>query len=210
MTKRTILIITIIAASCTCAQASEHIGVGWHAGYTRDMGNLSEMTGVTFRPQNNYIAGIMFKLDFQFFFLRFGVDRSVLADRGEIKDSSMGSLESLNIQFTSVPVFTGLNFPVRDRGAFFMGIGGEYIITGGDIRTTAGRTRIDTDIFGFGFISGIQIRASDSVRALLEWEYLYAKTGPVADIDSPSLGQKSFAADYTGHRIFIGILYYMI
>jgi opacity protein-like surface antigen len=189
--------------------AGEYIGVGGHAGLQYDVGNLSGQKGADFKGQHNVILGVTLKLDRDPLFFRTGADRTLLLAKGEVLNNSIGTLESVNIQYTSIPLYAGLNFRIRDRGKFYIGFGIVYIMGSGEVKTTAEKVKINETDFGTGFLTGVQLRVGNNTRVFAEWEYISGRTKPVINTSSTNTW-KDFSVDYTGHRIYIGASYYIL
>ncbi|MCP4131230.1 MAG: outer membrane beta-barrel protein [bacterium] len=205
-----ILIITVITLTFpTLLWAADFIGVGAQVGFQYDVGNLESRPGIETEAQSNILLGAFVKIDRGPLFMRTGADHTFSLGAGKVLNSSAGKLSKTNIQYTSIPLYLGVNFPVRDKGKFYIGMGGTYLLGRGNVTTSAGVTTISDWAYGPGFLAGIQLRVGDSIRFFMEWEYLSAKTDPVVNIDTGSTW-KDFSVDFTGHRIHLGMLYYII
>ncbi len=209
--KKTVLIslLLILVFSYSGINAGEYVGVGGHAGLQYDVGNLSGQKGADFEGQHNVILGVTLKLDRDPVFFRTGADRTILFSKGKVLNNSIGTLESVNIQYTSIPLYAGLNFRIRDRGKFFMGFGLVFIMGSGELETTTEKVKIKENDFGTGFLTGVQLRAGNNIRIIAEWEYISGRTGPVINTSTTNTW-KDFSVDYTGHRIYIGASYYIL
>lgn len=189
--------------------AGEYIGIGGHVGLQYDVGNLSGQKGADFEGQHNVIPGVTLKLDRDPVFFRTGADRTILFSKGKALNNSIGTLESLNIQYTSIPMYAGLNFRIRDRGKFYIGFGIVFIMGNSELKTTAEKVKVKENDFGTGFLTGVQLRVGDTISVFAEWEYISGRTGPVINTSTTNTW-KDFSIDYTGHRIYIGVSYYVI
>ncbi len=189
--------------------AGEYVGVGGYAGLQYDVGNLSGQKGADFEGQHNAIAGVIMKLDRDPLFFRTGANRTFLIAEGKVLNNSMGTLESLNIQYTSIPLYAGLNFRIRDRGKFYIGFGVAFIMGSGEVKTTNEKVKINENDFATGFMTGVQLRVGNNSRVFAEWEYLSGRTRPVINTSTTN-AWKDFSVDYSGHRIYIGASYYIL
>jgi opacity protein-like surface antigen len=189
--------------------AGEYVGIGGHAGLQYDVGNLGEQKGADFEGQHNVILGVTLKLDRDPLFFRTGADRTILFAKGKVLNNSIGTLESVNIQYTAIPMYAGLNFRIRDRGKFYIGFGLVFIIGSSELKTTAEKVKVNENDFATGFLTGVQLRVGNNIRVFAEWEYLSGRTGPVVNTSTTNTW-KDFSVDYTGHRIYIGASYYVL
>ena len=188
----------------------EYIGFGVHGGLHYDVGNLAnEGSDVTYEGQNNLIMGVSAKFDRDPLFMRTGADRSVVMTKGKVVNSSDGKLEQTKISYTSIPAYMGLNFRIREKGKFYMGAGLAYILGSGTVKTTDGTTRVEGNLFGLGFITGVQLRVGNAIQVYTEWEYISARTRPRVARDAANTW-KDFSIDYSGHRMHLGLSYYIL
>ena len=186
----------------------DNIGIALHTGMHYDVGNLSALPGAQITPQINIIVGTKVKADIWFAFVQLGIQQSFLASEGRVINDSWGTLKKTSIQYMSFPLYGGLNFPVRDRGTFYIGVGGAWILGSGYIQTATSKKNLNQVIFSHGFMTGMQIRLWKRIGLYFEWEYLYARTGPVINTDSAH-NWKDFSADFSGHRFHCGVFYYV-
>ena len=103
--------------------SQERVSAGIIAGYHYDAGNFSGKQNFDGTVQQNISAGAVFKLDFNFIFLRSGVEFSYPFIKGKYG----GDIKSTEVYFSEVPLYAGLNLPIMNIGAFYMGEGGAYI-----------------------------------------------------------------------------------
>ncbi|HPR50119.1 MAG TPA: outer membrane beta-barrel protein [Spirochaetota bacterium] len=200
------LLITV-AAYAPCS-AGDNIGLAAHMGLHYDVGNLSALPGAQVSPQINIILGARVKTDIRFFFMQLGIEQTFLVSEGEILNDSYGELKKTSIQYLAFPLYGGLNFPVRDRGKFYIGAGGAWIIGTGYLKSTTARKNLREIIFSHGFITGMQIRLTKDFGLYLDLEMLFSDTGPAIDID-PAHDWKNFSPDYSGSRFHCGVFYYV-
>jgi len=109
------------------------------------------------------------------------------------------------VAFTEVPVYAGINLPIRDFGVVYMGGGGSYIFGSGHLKTTSGNEKINEQLFGYGLIAGIESEIYSNASLLFEWEYLAARSSPAA---SASGVYDDYYIDYSGHRFRFGVIYH--
>ena len=181
------IVITIILVITNIAKAENLIGFGFHIGAEHNVGNISSYDpDIIIDPQNNYLLGFSCKSNFYCFFSRIGLDTSFLINRGEVLENSSNEIESLRIHYTSIPLFIGFNYKVLDVGNFYMGPGFSYIIGRGRIVCTSSflSEDIDTNVWGYGFIAGIELNLTSSVRFCFEWEYMDARSQPIQQTQS--------------------------
>lgn len=193
------------------AYPRQHIGLGLHLGAHHNVGRLSDYNGgFDLDPQNNYLIGFAFKANYRFLFLRTGVDTSFILNKGRVLENSDPNdpVQRYRITYTEIPCFIGLNFPVQDIGEFYMGGGIAYFIGNGTV-TTSTSTDIDATALGFGFITGIQIYITSTVRLYMEWQYLDARSEPVANTVTAPQTWDNYYIDFSGHRLLAGIMYYV-
>jgi len=201
--KRIISILLLFTANILYAE--DKFSAGVTAGYQYDVGMISEQTGLQGKVQQNISAGFVLKLDMSRLFLRTGVEYSYPFQKGKISYSSAGSVERTAVSFIEVPVYTGVNLVIRDFGAFYMGGGGSYIFGSGNVKTASGNKKINEQLFGYGIIAGVQSEIYSNASLLFEWEYMSARTSPVA---STAGTYKDYSIDYSGQRFRFGIIYH--
>ena len=89
------------------------ISGGLYLGYQYDVGNLSEKP-VDYDLQQNVAIGGMLRIDLGMLFFRTGADFSYPFEKGRIRNSSAGDVTKTEVWFIEVPVYAGLDIPVRD------------------------------------------------------------------------------------------------
>ncbi len=208
MIKALITLFILYAALCPSIRANDNIGLAAHLGLQYDVGNLSSLPGAQVSPQINVILGARVKTDIRFAFIQLGLEQSFLASEGEILNNSYGGLRKTSIQYLAFPLYGGLNFPLRDRGKFYIGAGGAWMIGSGYVKSTTEKKNLRKIVFSHGLTAGVQIRLTRDFGLYLDWELLYGDTGPVIDID-PAHDWKNFAVDYSGNRFHCGVFYYV-
>lgn len=216
------IIILFIFFSITMASvvfANDMVGIGIHVGFQQNVGSLrgySYDPTIEYDPQNNIFLGASFKFNIRFFMLRTGVDSSFLMNKGSRPDDST-NISTYNVQYTAIPVFIGMIFPILSRGEFYMGGGGAYITGTGTIKSAGSTEEEDLSVTAeaYGVMAGIQLETVSSIRIYLEWQYLNGRSKPLRktraapyDINNPDW--KDYYVDYTGHRILVGVMYYII
>jgi len=201
--KKIISILLLLAVNMLYAE--DKFSAGLTAGYQYDAGMLSEKAGVQAKVQQNVSAGLVLKFDMNRIFLRTGVEYSYPLQKGEILNAGAGLVEGTAISFIETPVYAGINLVLRDFGSFYIGGGGSYIFGSGNVKTSSGRKKINEQIFGYGIISGIQYEIYSNASLLFEWEYMSARTSPVASTNGV---YDDYSIDYTGQRIRIGAVYH--
>jgi opacity protein-like surface antigen len=212
MIKRIIIFtFAIIIYFSNFLSAEDYIGLGAHLGFHHDVGNLeSQNSDIQIDPQNNYFLGFSFKTNFSFLFARFGADTTFLINRGEVLENS-SEITYAKIHYISMPLFIGYNYKILDLGNFYMGPGLSYFVARGHI--TSSNATLSKDIsatgWGYGFIAGIEYRLSTKTDFYFEWEYLDGKSEPVLQ-SSSTYNWKDFYVDFTGHRLILGVRYYLL
>lgn len=199
-----ILLVALVVSPLPLLSAGRISG-GLYLGYQYDVGNLYEkplMAGF----QQNVAAGGMFKIDLGLLFFRTGADFSYPAEKGRILKGSAGDVTGTEIWFVEVPVYGGINIPVRDYGLFYMGGGGSYIFGMGDVAVSTGDKKINEQLFGWGFIAGIESVVTADISLFLEWEYMKVSSSPVASTGAGTYND--FSIDYTGSRYRLGVMYH--
>ena len=210
----------IFFLSAAVAFAGEYLGLGAHIGFHPDAGNLSQMN-VQVNAQNSYMAGVIVKLDVDPFFIKTGGDFVFLSTNGGFsKNNTYGhTIKNISSKYTSIPLYAGLNFTIKERGKLYIGAGAAWILGYGEIELISDlstgatkKTEIDEKIFGIGIICGVQMQVSNSAGIFMDWEYLTAKTDPIVDSSGLYTGEsfKNFSLDYTGQRFHFGFIYYAI
>lgn len=202
--KRIIIILILLFAS-HILYAEDKISAGLTGGYQYDVGSLSDKSGIQADVQQNISAGLALKLDMTMLFLRTGVEYSYPFSKGQITNASAGNVLETEIIFTEVPVYAGINLPIRDFGLVYMGGGGSYIFGTGHVKTASGNEKINEQLFGWGLIAGIESEIYSDASLLFEWEYMAARSSPAA---STSALYDDYYIDYSGHRIRLGVIYH--
>ena len=205
-----ILVAGIVLMTALPARA-DYLGVGLHAGIQHDTGNLSSYSSdIKVFPQNSLLFGAAFRVNMSCLFIRSGVDYSMMINKGEVIDSS-ANFETYKISYVSVPSFIGLSFPVQNTGSLYIGGGIAYFLGSGRIYSTLTNQteKIEVSGLAYGVTTGIQVNATDSVRIYLEWQYLAGKSDPKLRTSS-TYDWKELYVDFTGHRLLIGAMYYLI
>lgn len=207
------IIIPILLSAMLLSPAILHanyIGVGLHVGTQYNVGNLNEYSNsIQYDPQINAIVGFSAKFDLKFFFIRPGVDLSFKMIDGKVLNSS-SVIEKTKITYYAAPCFIGLNLPVKEIGTFYLGGGAAYMIAAGSIKlaSVATATEISNTGWGYGFISGINMSINNKLGLYMEWQYLEYMTDPIVQTGSHTW--KDLAIDYSGHRISVGVIYYLL
>ncbi len=186
--------------------AEDKFSAGVSLGYQHDVGMISERPGIQGDAQQNASAGIVIKLDMGRLFLRSGVEYSYPVETGAVESGGTILLNKTAITFAEVPVYVGINISIRDFGAFYMGGGGSYIFGTGHIKTTAGDVKINEQLFGYGLLAGIETEIYSNASLLFEWEYMTARSSPVASVYGT--GYDDYPIDYSGHRVRFGVIYH--
>jgi opacity protein-like surface antigen len=210
MTKKLVSIVAILLLyGVNAAHAREYVGVGIHVGAHHDVGNISSDPSVKVDPQNNSLIGFSLKINMGALFLRSGVDTTFLINQGDILENT-AEIDYYQIHYTAIPAFMGFAFPIQDIGEFYMGGGMAYFIGSGKIKSSvSGKEDIQTSAYGFGVIAGIQLNIVSSIKLYMEWEYLDGRSEPITKTQS-TYDWDNFYVDFTGHRILLGIMYYLI
>ncbi len=207
-----IILTTMILWACFSGflYADDILGIGVHLGGQHDVGKLSDQeSGMQTDPQNNLLAGISLKANMSFVFLRTGIDTTFLLNKGKVYEDS-SQIKTSKLEYTAIPGFLGLRFPVKDMGEFYMGGGAAYFLGSGQIVMADGtKEEINTTALGYGFITGIEFTLVSSMKIYMEWEYIDARSGAVMKTQT-TYGWKNLHIDYTGHRILFGVMYYLI
>jgi len=181
------------------------ISGGLYLGYQYDMGNLSEKS-VDAGLQQNVAAGALIRIDLGILFFRTGAEFSYPFEKGRIRNSPPGDITGTDSWFIEVPVYAGLGMPVRDYGMFYMGAGGSYIFGMGSVSTTSKEEKINEQLFGWGFIAGIESFINSDLSLFLEWEYMTVSSSPLAS--SGAGAYDDYYMDYTGNRYRLGVMYH--
>ena len=190
---------------CQAAFSAGTISGGLYLGYQYDTGNLSEKP-LEADLQQNIAAGCLLRIDLGMLFFRTGADFSYPVIKGRIINGTGGDVTGTDIYFVEVPVFAGIDIPVRDYGLFYMGAGGSYIFGMGSIETGPGDEKINEQLFGWGFIAGIESVINGDVSLFVEWEYITVSSSPVAS--SGAGAYDDYCIDYSGSRYRLGVMYH--
>jgi opacity protein-like surface antigen len=193
-------------------KAENIVGFGLHLGAQHNVGNYaSNDSSIVVDPQNNYFIGISGKTNVLCLFARFGADITYPINKGKVLENPANNIQSYNIQYISAPLFLGFNYKVLDIGNFYMGPGGAYILGRGKINYNEPSLskEINTSAWGIGFITGVEFDLSKSIRFYFEWEYLDGRALSVQQSQTDN-NWKDLYIDYTGHRVMIGLIYYVI
>jgi len=212
--KKILLVIFIITYHAPPSMCAELFGVGVHIGAQHDVGNpTSYDPSIQVDPQNSLLMGLSSKLNLSPLFFRFGIDNTILINKGKVlDDNDLEEIEYYKINYTASSLFFGLLFPVRRIGKFYMGGGSTYFIGRGKIKIitdTSSTEKIDTSAIGFGFITGIELNLASSIWFYCEWEYMDGKSKAILNADGTD-NWKNFYLDFTGNRILLGIIYYLL
>jgi len=202
--RRIIAILLIFAANA--AYAEDKLSAGLTAGYQYDAGQLYDKSGIQADVQQNISIGLILKLDMSRLFLRSGVEYSYPFSKGQIRNNSAGDVLKTEIIFYEVPVYAGINLPLRDFGVFYLGGGGSYIFGTGKLKTASGDEKINEQLFGYGLIAGIEYEIYSDASFLFEWEYMAARSSPAASTGAGAYDD--YYIDYSGHRIRFGMTYH--
>lgn len=200
------IIITLLLLVSADLYSDDRISAGITAGYQYDAGMLAGKGGIQAQVQNNVSAGAVLKLDISGLFLRSGAEYSYPFDDGVILGGSGGDVLETSAAFIEVPVYGGINLAIRDFGAFYIGGGGSYIFGSGHVKTASGNVTISEQLFGYGLIAGIESEIYGNASIMLEWEYLAARSAPVASTGAGAYDD--YSIDYSGHRVRFGVLYH--
>ncbi len=189
--------------------ADGNIGAGIHLGAHYDVGMVGSYNpDFKVNPQLNLLAGFALKAGYRFLFLRTGIDTATAINKGRVMDNAASAdpIQSYRIIYTTIPCFAGFAFPIHDVGEFYLGGGAAYILGRGSVKSSARRS-FKTEAFGPGFLAGVQLSLTPSFRLYLEWEYIDARSGAAVNTQT-AIGWKNFYADFTGHRLLLGLMYY--
>ncbi len=201
--KKFYIIILLFAANMLLAE--DRFSAGVTVGYQYDTGMLSDRGSMQGKVQHNVSSGVLLKLDISRFFLRTGAEYSYPFPKGKISSSSAGFVKETSLSFIEAPVYGGINFAIRDFGALYMGGGGSYIFGSGNVKTASGKKKVSEQIFGYGMIAGIQSEIYSNASLLFEWEYMSARTSPVASTGGT---YDDYSVDYSGQRFRLGVIYH--
>jgi len=201
--KRFILSLLIIIGIRESSFASGKISGGMSLGFQHDAGGFAKKPGVIADCQNNISFGGIFKFDMEFIFFRTGVEYSYPIEKGKIKEGTLGDIEYTKITFWEVPVYGGLYLKIRDYGSLYLGTGGSYILGTGYVEGTS-KSKINAQLFGNGFLLGIESEIFNDMSLIMEWEYMSIISSPVASSSS----YKDVCIDYGGSRYRIGFIYH--
>jgi len=202
--KKLFFIITALLLAQSSLSAEGKMSAGLTVGYQYDTGNLTDKAGRDAEYGQNFSAGGVFKFDMGFIFFRSGCEYSYPAEKGEIASGYTGETVKSSLAFAEVPVYIGLNLPVRGYGFFYLGGGGLYIFAFGEIETDK-KNDINEQLFGWGFLAGVESEIYNDASFIFEWEYMAAGSAPVASVSGV---YNDYCADYSGSRFRFGVIYH--
>ncbi|HOR94999.1 MAG TPA: hypothetical protein PLZ38_13585, partial [Spirochaetota bacterium] len=88
-----------------------------------------------------------------------------------------------------------------------------YFYGTGNVRLSDGSSKdIDATCLGTGFLAGIQLHITSSTSLYMEWMYVDAQSDPVITTTgtlNPN-GYEDLFINYGGHRIMLGVMYYVL
>lgn len=202
-----IVIIILLLSAPGVLYADQRFSAGLNAGYQYDTGELSGKRDIDAHVQQNVSAGLMLKLDISLLFIRSGVEYSYPVKRGKVvKYNGTATDITTTVSFVEWPVYGGFNFPVRNFGTFYLGGGGSYIFGMGHVSTPSGDAKVNAQIFGYGLIAGIESEIESRTSLIFEWEYMAARTSPVASTGAGAYDD--YPIDFSGNRIRFGAVYH--
>jgi opacity protein-like surface antigen len=189
---------------------AEYFGVGIHVGAHHNVGNLDSYDpSMQIKPQTDILVGCAFKTNLKFFFIRAGIDTTFLFSKGEVLEvDAADPVTEYRIQYSQIPCFAGLNFPVQDIGEFYMGGGIAYLLATGSINHGT-KEDISASALGYGFLCGMQLNITSFIKLYMEWEYIDARSAPMMNTQTSSTW-KNMYIDFSGHRMLIGAMYYLL
>jgi len=190
--------------------AQDFLGLGAHLGAHHDVGNMTNQNrSISQDPQNSLLVGFSFKANMYFLFFRTGCDASLTMNRGNVLDGS-DEIEYSSFSYLTLPAFAGLRFPLKEAGEFYMGAGIVYFIGQGEIMLDGASSAEDVEAIalGYGLVTGIEFKLLQLLRLYMEWEYFDARSEPVMKTEGNTYDD--FHMDFSGHRILIGVMYYII
>lgn len=190
--------------------AEDILGIGIHLGGHYNVGNInSQQPDILVESQTNLLLGLSLKTNFYFLFVRTGVDGTFLLNKGRVLEGS-DQIQNYKIQYMSVPGFIGLRFPLKDSGECYIGGGIAYLWSYGSVKVRGYPSYdLNSSALGYGFLCGISLSFPVYVQLYLEWQYIDARTAAVIKTQS-GYDWKNFYIDFTGHRFFVGVIYYAI
>jgi opacity protein-like surface antigen len=201
--------IMISIALAVPAAAGENLGLGVHVGAHHNVGALTDQSPAAMTdPQNSLLLGFSLKVNMSFFFLRTGFDTTFTMNDGEVLEGS-DQIESYSIQYVVVPGFAGFRFPIRDRGEMYMGAGMAYFIADGEVTVAGASEDVSAINRGYGLLAGVEYRLLPDVHFYMEWQYYDAHSEALAKTQT-SYTWDNYYLDYSGHRILLGVMYYML
>lgn len=218
MPKKAIIGISLflsLQAACTAVFAQRYFGVGIHVGAQHDVGDLTTFyPAAQTEPQNSAVFGVALRVSIPFFFIRTGGDASFTINKGKVlENQATVGVDEYNVKYTMIPLYAGLQFPLRDRGAFYVGGGVSYFYGTGSVALSNGTSEdIDATAFGPGFLAGMQLHITSSFSLYMEWMYVDARSKPVVATTGTynANNYKDLFIDYSGHRIMLGVMYYVL
>ncbi|MCX7678328.1 MAG: hypothetical protein N2316_03835 [Spirochaetes bacterium] len=212
MWKRTLLVMVVLVFAFpeVLLFAQEFIGIGLHGGLQNDTGNLSnQYRTIEYEPQNSALVGFSFKINMHFIFVRTGCDVAFVLNKSQIEDST-SQIESYSLRYVDVPGFVGFRFPLREVGEFYMGTGVVYYIGDVKYKLITSESSSETLAFarGWSFVTGIEFRIIPFARLYMEWQYHDSRSEAVINTEGNTYNDHHI--DFSGHRIFLGAMYYII
>ncbi len=93
----------------SAVRAQQYLGVGFHIGAHHDVGNMSSYnSGFEVEPQTSYILGVAFKGNYDFLFLRAGVDIAFPLIEGDVIENydATDPVEKYSISYTGLPLLS--------------------------------------------------------------------------------------------------------
>lgn len=209
------IIMVFIPIVLSSAYAQRYFGVGIHIAAQHDVNDLTNFYPETqTEPQNSALFGIAIRFSAPFLFIRTGGDTSFTINKGKVLQyQTTVGVNTYNVKYTMLPLYAGLQFPLTNRGAFYLGGGISYFYgTGWVILSSGTKEDINATCMGTGFLAGMQLHVSSSFSLYMEWLYNNARSNPIIQTtgtNNPN-GYKDLFIDYSGHRIILGIMYYVL
>ena len=92
-----------------------------------------------------------------------------------------------------------------------MGPGASFFMARGRINSTTPSLSEDITAtgWGYGYIAGIEYTLSIKINIYFEWIYLNGRSEPVLQGQS-SDNWDDISIDFTGHRLMLGVRYYLL
>ena len=218
MVKKAIILTTlaiVLHIGIVTGYAQRYAGIGIHLGAHHDVGDITTFyPDAKTDPQNSILFGIAVRLSVPYFFIRTGADTSFTLNKGKVlEDEAAVGVKSYNVKYAMIPFYAGLQFPLLDKGVFYLGGGISYFYGTGNVRLSDGSSKdIDATCLGTGFLAGIQLHITSSTSLYMEWMYVDAQSDPVITTTgtlNPN-GYEDLFINYGGHRIMLGVMYYVL